>query len=603
MQNTTAILQAVGFAAEYLGEQSWEKRILSVLTKLADATNASRTYVFENHKDEQGLLLTSLRYEWSAPNISSQLNNPDQQDSPYQFNGFLRWAHELGQGRVIQGLVENLPESERTILAAQGIISIVVVPIFVGSEWWGFIGFDDCLQQREWNSAEIEALKAAANIFSAAIQRKQMAQLEKRLVQLATFDDLTGVPNRRALKEAMDHEHARAKRTNRPYCLALIDLDRFKLINDSYGHGVGDQVLVSTVQLFKESLRKGDWLGRWGGEEFLCFLPETSYQEAVLIMERLRYSVETAIIDIESQTIEISVSVGLASCASYQDSLETVIARADTALYRAKRGGRNRVVTADSTMLGVSSIASRVQTALKTDRLRAAYQPIVELKNRQPVAEETLARILCDDGNVLEAGSFIDGASQIQLLHMIDHRMILGSMERCNQRVSTGKFLYQFVNVSGDLLRHPDLVKELLDVIMKQCNSMGKGLVQERPLVIEITEREILGDIRKVREILSPFLDFGLRIAIDDFGSGYSSFKYLAHLPATFLKIEGELVKLALTKTRVRSIVRGIQRIAEELGLITVAEYIEDEATANMLEEIGVDWGQGYHFGYPLIAK
>ena len=320
-------------------------------------------------------------------------------------------------------------------------------------------------------------------------------------------------------------------------------------------------------------------------------------------MERLRNNVETAIIDIENQTLEVTVSIGLASCANYQDKLETVMARADTALYKAKRGGRNRIVTADSTMMGVSSIASRVQTALKTDRLRAAYQPIVELKNRQPVAEETLARILCDDGNILEAGSFIDGASQIQLLHMIDHRMILGSMERCNQRVLAGKFLYQFVNVSGDLLRHPDLVKELLEVIMKKCTSVDKGLMQERPLVIEITEREILSDIRKVQDILSPFLDFGLRIAIDDFGSGYSSFKYLAHLPATFLKIEGELVKLALTKSRVRSIVRGIQRIAEELGLITIAEYVEDESTANMLEEIGVDWGQGHHFGYPLIVE
>ncbi len=602
MQHTTAILEAIGRAAEHLGGIAWEEGIQEVLAKLAKATRVSRIYIYKNHENEDGKLLTSLCHEWSARGISSQIKDPNHQNSPYEKNGFERWIELLGQGEVIHGLVKTFPQTERRVLESNDTVSILVVPIFIGNEWWGFIGFDDCTQERKWLRAEIEALKAAANIFSAAIQRQRMAQLEQRLVQLATFDDLTGVPNRRALKEAMDHEHARALRTQRSYCLALIDFDRFKLINDTYGHAAGDHVLVSIVKVFREALRQGDWIGRWGGEEFLCFLPETESQSAMLIMERLRHRVEMAIVSIGSQRVEVSVSVGLASYCNPKDTLETVLARADAALYRAKIGGRNRVIAADRATLGVSSIASRVQSALRSGRLRAAYQPIVDLKKRKPVAEETLARILCDDGTILDAANFIDGASQIQLLHRIDHNMINGSLKRCQRRVMSGKFIYQFVNISADLLRHPDLVKDLLEGAKEQCVSMEKEHIREKPLVIEITEREFLGDIRQVRETLSPFLDFGLRLAIDDFGSGYSSFKYLAHLPVTFLKIEGELVNMAITEKSVRSIIHGIQKIADDLSLITVAEDVENEYTAKMLEEIGIDWAQGFYFGRPNLA-
>jgi EAL domain-containing protein (putative c-di-GMP-specific phosphodiesterase class I) len=160
--------------------------------------------------------------------------------------------------------------------------------------------------------------------------------------------------------------------------------------------------------------------------------------------------------------------------------------------------------------------------------------------------------------------------------------------------------LTHFVNISGNLLHHPDVVTELLEEAQRSCLVCSDRIGPVKPLVIEVTERELLEDIDAARELLRPFLDFGLRLALDDFGSGYSSHKYLADLPFAFLKLEGSLIQ-RLGEPRVRTIVRGIQRTAADLGLTTLAEFIEDQRTADIARDIGIDWGQGYHFGKPQL--
>ncbi len=602
MESSTAILEAAGMAAEFLGGNAWAEHVDIVLARLATASCVNRVYVSENHSGRDGSLLTSQRYEWVIPGVIPQISEPDLQGFPYAEGGFGRWIVTLGEGRVVHGPVRDLPVSEREVLQPRGIISIAVVPIFVGDSWWGFVGLEDCDTERTWNSSEVGALMAAANVFGAALQRQRLQHLEKRLVQLTTFDELTGVPNRRALKEVMEREHNRAARVGHAYCVALLDVDRFKLVNDAFGHAIGDRLLTAVAQVLKGGLRQGDWIARWGGEEFLCFLPETDAERGALVVERLRRRVEQASFRLRERRIEVSISIGVAELTSRDEPLERVVARADSALGAAKQEGRNRVVAADTSRSIRSSRASQVQSALQAGRLRAAYQPIVELESRQVMAEEALARILGEDGSLLEASEFIDEASQMHLLHRIDHALVRGSMERCTQGILSGDIAHQFVNVSADLLRHPELVADLLRFAMDQCSCCDDKLGTSKPVVIEITEREFLGDIRQVREILAPFLEFGLRLAIDDFGGGYSSFKYLAHLPATFLKIEGELIRLARNDKRARSIVRSIHNTAAELGLVTVAECVEDESIATMLQDMGIDWGQGYHFGRPVVG-
>jgi EAL domain-containing protein (putative c-di-GMP-specific phosphodiesterase class I) len=172
----------------------------------------------------------------------------------------------------------------------------------------------------------------------------------------------------------------------------------------------------------------------------------------------------------------------------------------------------------------------------------------------------------------------------------------------CSTKVQQGVPAHpHFVNISAELLRHPDLVQGILDTALTQCTACGDLLGNQKPLVIEITEQALLHDIEEAREILAPFLNFGLQLAIDDFGVGYSSLSYLADLPVSYLKIDGQLIQRVAREKKIRAIVKGIQNIASDLGLTTIAEYVDNEETVGVLRDIGVNWGQGYYFGKPQL--
>jgi diguanylate cyclase len=429
----------------------------------------------------------------------------------------------------------------------------------------------------------------------------EQAALRQRLEELATFDRMTGLLNRATLQEAMEAEFARTRRNRRPFSLLLFDLDRFKLINDNFGHAAGDQVLIEVAAVTRANLRDGDWLARWGGEEFLAMLPDTPAEEALKVADRLRVAIDGCEVKSNGRILRVTVSVGVAASPGQGESLNELLNSADVALYEAKRAGRNRVVCGGDVSHGIFSIAGQLDEALACEQVVPAFQPIVELATGRVVADEALARIVLADGEVLEAFTFIEAACQLQLVHRIDFEIIRQTMRRCVRLLGEGSTLRHFVNVSADLLRHPDLVQTLLIDAQCACDTISGQVGEEKPLVIEITEREFIRDVGEVRAILEPLIDFGFRIAIDDFGSGYSSFQYLADLPVTYLKIEGTLVQRVNSEPKVRAILQGIQDIANELGLITLAEWVDSEATVAVLQEIGIAWAQGYHFGRPRI--
>ena len=248
--------------------------------------------------------------------------------------------------------------------------------------------------------------------------------------------------------------------------------------------------------------------------------------------------------------------------------------------------------------------ADVVKTAIREDRIMAAYQPIVDITSGKIVAEEALARLTKPGHDPVPAAQFIDIAEQLQLTHQIDNKLARDTIIRCGNQVAAGHApISHFVNISADLLRHPDLVQGILDLAIESCTTCFAEPPEEKPLVIEITEREVLDNVAEARRLLEPFIEFGLRLAIDDFGSGYSSLLYLADLPVTFLKIEGELIRRAPHEKKVYSIIKGVQDLADELGLTTIAEYVEDERILDAMREIGVNLGQGYHFGRPELPE
>jgi diguanylate cyclase (GGDEF)-like protein len=429
----------------------------------------------------------------------------------------------------------------------------------------------------------------------------EQATLRQKLEELATFDAMTGLLTRHTLQQMMEHEHARARRRNTRYCLILLDIDRFKLTNDNFGHQVGDDVLVRVAELTSDLLRDSDFVSRWGGEEFLCYLPDSDLSEGLQIAERLRRRIGHTDIESHGQTLRVTISAGVACFPDHARSLRDVLNAADGALYEAKRSGRDRVIASESGQDRVYSIVGQLEEGLKTGRLMAAFQPIVDLDTGTVVAEEALARLRTPSGELIPAARFIEAATQLQLTHRIDYEIISQAMERCVATVGQGQAISHFVNVSPALLRHQELVQAFLEQAQTRCECLAGQADDQKPLVIEITEREFLGNTQAARNILAPLVDFGFRIAIDDFGSGYSSFQYLADLPVSFLKIEGDLVQRAPNEPRVRAILQGIRDIAQELDLITIAEHVDSKRTVDLLREIGIDQAQGYYFGKPEV--
>lgn len=432
---------------------------------------------------------------------------------------------------------------------------------------------------------------------------REVSELRQQLAHQARHDLLTGLMNRPALEQALAREATRSRRDGECFSLLILDMDRFKVINDNYGHGVGDAVLTRIAEHLAAYFGPEDRVGRWSGEEFLGILPDTGPVAAKRLAERIRADIESHPMEAGGLQLFLTASFGVASfpeCAADSRSLLQV---ADSRLYEAKRLGRNRVVDAYQGDCGTLAMAGKLQQALNEGGVRAAYQPIVSLHDGSVVAEEALARLADPEGGVMPAGQFIDAASELQLVHRIDEQLMEATMDRCSRRVAAGNGITHFVNISTDLLRHRDRVEALLGRAFRTCQECDATIPGEKPLVIEITEREFLEDPAQARRVLAPFLDYGFRLAVDDFGSGYSSFRYLADLPVSFLKIEGDLVGRSLREPRIQAIIRGIRDIAGELGLTTIAEKVEDGETTEFLREVGIDWAQGFHFAHPQLES
>jgi EAL domain-containing protein (putative c-di-GMP-specific phosphodiesterase class I) len=283
-----------------------------------------------------------------------------------------------------------------------------------------------------------------------------------------------------------------------------------------------------------------------------------------------------------------------------------MLAQADALLYEAKASGRDRVVCAKSEATRKSGViweGAQVQSALHEGRVIPAFQTIVDLRTGQVVAEESLARIRAKDDSLIPAQNFIQAAEALHLVTAIDQSISASAMDRCVRamRASKGEAgIAHFINLSPQFLANAEEVEALLARARGHCESCGLEPGSIKPVVIEITERQS-ADILTLKKHLKPLTDFGFRLALDDFGSGYSSFLYLAELPVNFIKIEGWMVQRITKDARIRQLVETLVNTAQKFKITTVAECVETAETAQVLCDIGVDWAQGYYFSRPEV--
>jgi len=324
--------------------------------------------------------------------------------------------------------------------------------------------------------------------------------------------------------------------------------------------------------------------------------------ELATVMDRLVSQARATPIQTSVGAISVSFSAGVAAFGVNDSEILPMLEKIDHALYRAKADGRDQVRMA--TQSSVPWNSALLRQALTENRVRQASQVIVDLQSGLAIADEALARIETATGEMVEAKDFVDMAEGLGLMAEIDRQVIRNVMQRCVTRMDQGgaSDFAHFVNVSPQFLARRDLVEEMLNNAMGYCQTCSVLLGPVKPIVLELTERQRIVSLEKLRADLQPFIDFGFRLALDDFGSGYSSYLYLAHLPVSFLKIEGWLVSHMRQDRKVAGIVESLANFARKEGMLTVAEHVEDAETARILADMGVDYGQGWHFGRPQLV-
>ena len=455
------------------------------------------------------------------------------------------------------------------------------------------IGVNSCLVSDETRNLVLESI--LSTLLNVVGSIKAIYKYTRDLEYYATRDPLTNLYNQRAFWELAEYEVGRSTRHKHPFALVVIDLDNFKTINDTYGHSLGDEFLQRCSQVMQSVLRAGDVLARYGGDEFVALLPETGMEDARRVAQRLVDAVnEIAISTGTGKDAKSTVSVGIAIHPNHASDLKDLFLFADNMMYKAKAEGKNRlgVPTEEDVVEVFRRIGEKSQIVLNAVERRQVmpyFQPIVGSANGLVEAVEALSRIQLPNDVALGAGEFIEIAEKMGVIHRIDYIVLDGALRQMHEAGYTGLL---FVNMSPRALVLSEFIPEVRRIVHEH------GIPPER-IVFEITERDTVKNISLLESFINELKLEGFRLAIDDFGSGFSSFHYLKRFPIDFIKIEGDFIVNMLNDPQDLAFVRSVSQLAKELGIRSVGEFVESAEVLALVAEVGIDLAQGYHIGRP----
>jgi len=381
--------------------------------------------------------------------------------------------------------------------------------------------------------------------------------------------------------------------------MCAIDLDRFKVVNDTCGHAAGDELLRQLGMHLRSTIRRGDFLARMGGDEFSLFFLNTPIAVAEQIAAKILEIIREYRFHWNGKTFRVGASIGLIETPrDTHADYPSLIQAADTACYQAKDEGRDRikVLPYDQSALDAKrregEWVQRINEAFEQDAFLLVFQDIVHLQETNTTARhwEALIRLRDKDGSLVPPMSFLPAAERYNLMSRIDEWVLGRVLELLKANGSLqGRIA---INLSGQSIGDPACVNRLLAAIE------ASGVAPER-LCFELTETTAIANMETATQFMAKARELGCLIALDDFGSGLSSFAYIKNLPVDIIKIDGQFVRQILEDETSRVMVEAIHGIARALSLQTIAEFVENEAIARTLAEIGIDMGQGYHFGAP----
>jgi len=702
-----------------LRSESLDQQIGTALAEVGHASGADRVYLFEARSESPSSgLVCDQRYEWVADGIEPQIDNPELQGLQIALV-FPETHLHLLHGATVSANVDELPPSERGLLEAQGIQSILLVPVNLEDRLWGFLGFDAVRQRRTWSRAEQGVLTLLAAGLGAAVRRQRaeralqraarvmestrdaivitdragrilsvnpalcrrighstdellgvpavqllategaegstllhdiaaavreqgywegecraacrdgsrypvwlsvtvqadrdggpleyvavatdieaLKESEARLNHLAHHDPLTGVPNRSNVQTRLGQLLELSRQQDTRVAVFFLDLDRFKGVNDTLGHPAGDALLVQVVDRLRARLRGEDLLARLGGDEFLIVVagPRNDFDPMQLagdLCERLREP-----FDLAGARIHTAASIGVAMFPEHAEDAETLLQRADVAMYRAKQAGRDRACLYEASMSDLVRGAMRVETALREalygNRLVLHLQPRLDLRSGRIDGAEALLRVPDGEGGLLKPGEVIHLAESVGLIVPVG-RWVLN--EACRLLASWRAAGLRDIDLSINVSALQFYAGDLLDGIR---DALATYDVPASSLEIELTETVLMDRPQEAQALLRELRELGIRLALDDFGSGYSSLSYLMRFPVDRLKIDHEFIAHLPGDARAGAIAGAIIELAHRLELNVVAEGVETEEQLSFLRELGADSAQGYLFSRPV---
>lgn len=427
------------------------------------------------------------------------------------------------------------------------------------------------------------------------------AKTEAELRFLADHDPLTGLLNRRSFRRELDAYASFSARYGGQGAVMVIDIDDLKAVNDAHGHHTGDSLIRRVANVLRERVRGTDLVARLSGDEFAVLVPQTDADGAIALGEDLRAQVAAGCAE-ETELAKVTISVGIMLFdGKSRTGAEAVLAAADQAMYRAKAEGRDRVAVFSGPEERRRALASgmttsaRIRDALTQDRLRLAGQPILDLASGGVARWELLLRMAGDNGELLPAAQFIGVAERTGMVQELDRWVISQALGLLGARERAGEPVSLHVNLSGATvsdLSVLEFIERLLD----------EGEADPGRCTFEITQTARVEDYDTAARFADRLTEFGCEVAIDDYGAGFGPFEYLKRIPFDVIKIDGAFVRDLPKNDADQLTVQAIVGIAHGLGKATIAEFVEDDETARLLREYGVDMGQGFHFGAPVDA-
>jgi diguanylate cyclase (GGDEF)-like protein/PAS domain S-box-containing protein len=490
----------------------------------------------------------------------------------------------LGQpGALAQSVLDVLPDSGH-------LVHNVELAGADGTRFWATLSL-----------ARIE-LEDAPHILAVASDISELRALTEQLRHQATHDSLTGLYNRYAFEQRLDEALA-APGVHEGRALLYVDLDQFKLINDTSGHYAGDQLLAALAQRLRAQLQPGELLARLGGDEFGLLLDGGGETRARTVAERLRRTVDGFDFEWENRSYGVTASIGVALVGRAGLSKRELLAMADTACYLAKERGRNRahvfVDTDDDASLRRTEMewVNRVRWAMAEGRLGLDYQELSPLRGNDEEGAhfELLLRMQDEDGRPVPPAAFIPAAERYGLMPQLDRWVVTTALANFDRLHPSGRVALCAINLSGPTVDDDDFADFVLDALRAHK-------VAPQQVCFEITETAAVGNMARVMRFITRLREVGCRFALDDFGAGMSSFGYLKNLPVDMIKIDGSFIRELENDPMSFSIVRAVTQIGHQIGLKVIAEWVGSDATCELLRLLGVNYAQGYHLHEPEPA-